>query len=95
MTLISFFLIYFVVWWTVIFAILPIGVKSVHEEPDDEPKGVEGGAPTKPLLLKKLIATSLISLVLTVIIDYSWPSIDSWLSKAAGVDAPSDQAPPQ
>ena len=52
--------IYFIVWWTVIFAALPFGVRSQHEDgaPED---GTEPGAPQRPLLIRKAIVTTLIS----------------------------------
>jgi predicted secreted protein len=92
MTLTSFVLIYIVVWWVVIFAVLPIGVKSVHESDEDQPEGVEEGAPARPRLLMKIVLTSLISVVLTVIVGMAWPSIDAWLSKEAGIQVEQDQA---
>ena len=45
--------VYFVIWWTVLFAVLPLGVKSQYEHGDVVP-GTEGAAPHKPMLLKKL-----------------------------------------
>ncbi|HZH26684.1 MAG TPA: DUF1467 family protein [Azospirillaceae bacterium] len=66
--------IYFTVWWTVLFAVLPWGV---HQQTAPEP-GTEPGAPAKPLLLKKFVATSLISAVITAAI---WGIGESgWLS---------------
>ncbi len=43
MTPISFLLVYLVVWWVVIFAVLPIGVNTVSESDEAQPEGVEGG----------------------------------------------------
>lgn len=55
--------IYFIVWWTVIFAILPFGVRSQHEDgmPED---GTEPGAPQRPMLVRKMIATTVIAAVI-------------------------------
>lgn len=55
--------VYFTMWWTVLFAVLPFGVKSQHEDGDIIP-GSEPGAPQAPLLLKKAIWTTLLSAVL-------------------------------
>ena len=55
--------IYFIVWWVVLFAVLPFGVRSQHEEGG----GVEGtdpGAPVAHGMLRKLVWTTIISLVL-------------------------------
>jgi predicted secreted protein len=55
--------IYFTMWWTVLFAVLPFGVKSQHETDEIVP-GSEPGAPVAPLLLKKALWTTLASAVL-------------------------------
>jgi predicted secreted protein len=55
--------IYFVIWWTVLFGVLPWGVKSQHEAGEISP-GSDPGAPVRPLLLKKAIATTLVSAVI-------------------------------
>jgi predicted secreted protein len=52
--------IYFVLWWIVLFAVLPWGVKSQEEAGDISP-GSDPGAPVRPLLLQKAIATTLVS----------------------------------
>ena len=54
--------IYLTVWWTVLFAILPIGVKSQHES-DEMVPGTEPGAPVAPKLLMKAGITTLVSFV--------------------------------
>ncbi len=52
--------IYFVIWWLVLFAVLPFGVRGQHEANDIMP-GTDHGAPQQPLLLKKAAATTLIA----------------------------------
>ena len=48
---------YLVIWWVVIFAVLPWGVRR-----DEQPlPGVDPGAPAQPRLLVKLVATTLVS----------------------------------
>jgi len=49
--------VYLVIWWTILFAVLPIGVHRV----DNPLPGHDRGAPEKPLLLKKVIITSLVA----------------------------------
>jgi predicted secreted protein len=51
--------IFFVTWWIVLFAVLPWGVKSQHETDSFEP-GTDPGAPQRPLLLRKVLATTLV-----------------------------------
>ncbi len=55
--------IYFVIWWTVLFAVLPWGVRSQHEAGEISP-GSDPGAPARPLLVRKAIATTLLSAVI-------------------------------
>jgi predicted secreted protein len=52
--------IYFVIWWTVLFAVLPIGVRTQAEEGSVVP-GTPESAPAKPRLLRVAVLTSLIS----------------------------------
>ena len=52
--------IYFILWWTVLFAVLPFGIKSQHEQGEFD-AGTDPGAPVRPRLLRKAIATTLIS----------------------------------
>jgi len=52
--------IYFTIWWTVLFAILPLGVRSLHEEGGGA-MGTDPGAPTNPRLLRKAIITTIVS----------------------------------
>ena len=63
MTVASALAIYFVVWWVVLFAVLPFGVRSQHEEGG----GVEGtdpGAPVAHGMVRKLVWTTIVSAVL-------------------------------
>ncbi|MFY9627069.1 MAG: DUF1467 family protein [Methylocystis sp.] len=55
--------VYFTMWWIVLFAILPLGVRSLHEE-GDTPEGSDPGAPVAPMLLKKAALTTVVSAVL-------------------------------
>ncbi|WP_185982946.1 DUF1467 family protein [Aureimonas mangrovi] len=49
--------IYFVIWWTVLFVVLPFGVRSQVEDGDVVP-GSADGAPTRPHLRLRLLATT-------------------------------------
>lgn len=57
------FAIYFTLWWTVLFAILPWGVRSLHEE-GGGPAGADPGAPSNPRLLMKAGWTTAVTTVL-------------------------------
>jgi predicted secreted protein len=61
--------VYFTTWWVVLFAILPIGVRSAHEAGVDLPPGADLGAPVSPNLGRKALWTTLISAVLFVALD--------------------------
>jgi predicted secreted protein len=62
MTISSALAIYFVVWWVVLFAVLPFGVRSQHEEGGDL-QGTDPGAPVATGMLWKLVWTTIISAV--------------------------------
>ena len=54
------FFVYLVLWWVVLFAVLPWGVqRQENPEPGHDP-----GAPKVTHLKKKLVATTLITLVI-------------------------------
>ena len=53
--------IYFLVWWLVLFAVLPWGASSAHELGANVEPGHAPSAPMRPLILRKIIATTLIS----------------------------------
>ena len=60
------FLIYVIIWWIVVFTILPIGIKKQ----DKIEKGHSDGAPQNPQIIKKFIITSVIAFVLWLIVFY-------------------------
>jgi predicted secreted protein len=51
---------FFLIWWVVLFAVLPWGVRSQHEGGDVAP-GTDPGAPVLPKLGRKLIWTTLVA----------------------------------
>ena len=61
--------VYFVVWWIVLFAMLPVGVRSQAEK-GAVATGSDPGAPEQPMLLKKALWTTLIAAVLFAVIDW-------------------------
>jgi len=54
--------VFVLIWWVVLFAVLPWGVRSQHEDGDIAP-GTDPGAPAVPDLRRKLIWTTLVSVV--------------------------------
>jgi predicted secreted protein len=52
--------VYVVIWWTVLFAILPIGVRTQGEDGTIVP-GTPESAPTRPRLIRVVLITTLVS----------------------------------
>jgi predicted secreted protein len=75
--------VYLLVWWTVLFAVLPFGVRP---DPNGDPAiGGWRGAPLQPMLRRKLVATTLVSVLIWagifVIVESDWLSFRSgWLA---------------
>ena len=62
--------VYFTIWWIVLFAILPFGVKSQFEAgATDIPPGADAGAPVAPMLLRKALWTTFVSALLFAALD--------------------------
>lgn len=62
---------YFIIWWTILFAVLPIGVRT-QEEANDIVPGSAPSAPIRPLLLKKALWTSIAA---AVVLALAWAGI--------------------
>ena len=54
------FAIFLTIWWTVLFAVLPIGVRTQAEDGTVVP-GTPESAPTAPRLLRVVLVTTLVS----------------------------------
>ena len=73
---------YVLIWWTVLFAVLPFGTRPVAEA--DSATGWRG-APERPLMLRKVLATTVLSALLWgiayLLITSGWISFrDGWLA---------------
>jgi predicted secreted protein len=55
--------VYVVIWWTVLFAVLPIGVRTQAEDGAIVP-GTPESAPTRPRFLRIVLITTLVSCAL-------------------------------
>jgi predicted secreted protein len=51
---------YVVIWWIVLFAMLPIGVRTQYDDGEVSP-GTAESAPQRPQLLAKMLATTVIA----------------------------------
>ena len=74
------FVVYVLIWWTALFAVLPIGTAPVAE-----PDAATGwrGAPARPRMARKLLATTLVSLVIWGVVMLLIQS--NWLSFRHGI----------
>jgi predicted secreted protein len=76
---------YVVIWWTVLFAVLPIGVRTQGEDGVVVP-GTPESAPTAPRLLRVVVWTTLISalvfLVPWTIVRYGFFDLQAWVGRS-------------
>lgn len=62
---------YVVIWWIALFAVLPVGVKSQHEE-GDFVEGTDPGAPVVTHMGRKLLATTVLAFLLWLVADFAY-----------------------
>jgi predicted secreted protein len=67
MNLASAIAIYFIIWWLVLFLVLPFGIRNAHDTGEAVEAGHEPGAPVRPRLLQKALITTLLATVVFVI----------------------------
>ncbi len=60
--------IYFIIWWVMLFAVLPWGVRSQYESGAVSP-GTDPGAPARPRVWRILIMTTVAASVVFVLCD--------------------------
>ena len=75
--------VFFLVWWTVLFAVLPLGA---NPDPEATVSGGWRGAPRQVRVLRILLLTTLISVLVWLVIAYlvgaDWLSFrEGWLAK--------------
>ena len=61
MTLAFALALYFIIWWIVLFAMLPIGVRTSEEAGEKTTPGNAESAPHMPNLLPKIVATTVVA----------------------------------
>lgn len=64
---ITVFAFYFILWWLTFFAVLPFGVKT-QDENDDVTLGTVSSAPSRPMILKKMLITTLVSAAILAVL---------------------------
>ena len=60
--------VYITIWWVTLFAVLPLRVKSQHEDAEGRHLGTDPGAPVSPRLLWKAGVTTVVSAVLFAVL---------------------------
>jgi predicted secreted protein len=72
--------VYFIIWWLCLFMVLPFGVKSAHEAGEVVEQGNEHGAPVHPMLWRKVLATTILSVIVFALVygqvTYGWIGFD-------------------
>lgn len=76
MQIYSLIAIYFIIWWLVIFMILPFGVRTQAEE-GDVTLGTTPSAPIRPMLIRKAIITSIVSAIILFAFWYAY-AVKGW-----------------
>ena len=64
--------IFFIVWWIVLFAVLPWGIRTQQED-GDIVLGTTHSAPSRPQLVRKALATTAVA---AVIVGLIWLAVD-------------------
>ncbi|MBS7699244.1 MAG: DUF1467 family protein [Chelatococcus sp.] len=68
---------FFIIWWTTLFAILPFWVRSQAEDDGEGiPAGTEPGAPQHPQLLRKILVNTAVSILVFVVVSIIVNSVD-------------------
>ena len=65
MTVFTGIILYILIWWTALFAVLPLGVRMSADLPPQE--GIQA-APQKPQMKRKFIITTLVAALLWLIV---------------------------
>jgi predicted secreted protein len=71
---------YFVLWWLLLFVVLPWGVKGQHED-GGAVKGTEPGAPSQNRMKRKAVQTSILTagvwIIIYVIVEFNLITLDN------------------
>ncbi|MGV2975731.1 DUF1467 family protein [Roseibium alexandrii] len=62
--------IFFMMWWIILFAMLPFGMHRTQEEAGEVIPGSEASAPERPRMLRVLLMTTVVTCVLFA--GYMW-----------------------
>jgi predicted secreted protein len=68
MRLTSAIAIYFIIWWAVLFVVLPWGIRNPHEAGEEIEAGHEPGAPVNPRLGRKAMITTVVTTIVFALV---------------------------
>ncbi len=68
--------IYLILWWLVLFMVLPFGAKAKIDAADVT-EGQDHGAPKRPMMLIKVVITTLVSMVFFAIFYFAY--VGGWI----------------
>jgi len=68
--------VYVIIWWLVLFMVLPIGAKQKIDD-SSVADGHDAGAPAKPMMWRKILATTVISAAIFGL--FYWVHAMGWL----------------
>jgi predicted secreted protein len=57
------FAVYFIIWWLVLFTVLPWGMRSAHEEGAEVEPGNDRAAPVRVNMWRKFVITTVVALL--------------------------------
>jgi len=60
--------IFFTLWWVILLATLPLGVRSPEEEGIERPPGTDPGAPAAPQLWRKAGLTTILTVIVFTLV---------------------------
>ncbi len=72
MNLLTIAAVYFIVWWLVLFAVLPWGMRTQEEE-GEVVLGTTASAPARPRILRTLIVTTVVA---AIFVGAFWVAVD-------------------
>ncbi len=88
--------VYLLFWMLTLFAVLPFGVRTSHDDGSESVPGQASSAPSNPMIGKKLLWTTLISGVLFALFlanyTYGWITVDDvpfWRTRGPYAPGPS------
>ena len=86
MSLVTGLMIYAILWWLVLFMVLPFGVRTVREEGGEVGEGEAASAPARPRIALKMLVTTIVS---GVVMGLFLAGMNSGLIDLRGYFAPS------